>query len=75
MSGKCQGKTKFSPGQGKSGNFEKMLGNFGHLTHVREFCNVMSWNFVVTLFLDSNFHHMISALPGWCLCKCLLGKM
>ena len=29
MSGKCQGKSKFSPGRGKSGNF-------GHLTHVRE---------------------------------------
>ena len=43
MSGKCQGKTKFSPGQRKVRNFEKMSGNFGHLTHVKE----LSGNFVM----------------------------
>ena len=38
----------------RSGNFEKMSGNFGHLTHVREFCHAMSGNcqgnFVMTFF-------------------------
>ena len=37
-------KTKFSPDQGKVREFEKMSGNFGHLTHVREFCDVVSEN-------------------------------
>ena len=36
MSGKSQGKTRFSLGQGI---FEKMLGNLGHLTDVRENCH------------------------------------
>ena len=36
-------KNKISPGQGKVVNFEKMSGNIGHLTHVRE----MSGNFVM----------------------------
>ena len=41
-----------------SGNFEKMLANFDHFLHfpcqeiVGEFCDVMSGNFVMTLFLD-----------------------
>ena len=52
MSGKCQGKQKFLQVREKSGNFEKMSGNFGHLTNVREFWDVMSGDFVVTLFLD-----------------------
>ena len=57
----CQGnvgKTKFSPGQGK----------------VRGFCGVTSGNFVMTLFFNWNFHYVIRALPGLCLCKCLLDK-
>ena len=45
MSGKSQGKTKFSPGQGIVREFLKMSGNFGHLTNVRE----MSGNFVMTI--------------------------
>ena len=28
----------------KSGNFEKMSGNFDHLTHIRKFCHVMLGN-------------------------------
>ena len=32
----------------KSGNFEKMSGNFGHLTNVRE----LSGNFVMTIFFQ-----------------------
>ena len=31
---------------------EKMSGNFSYLTHVREFCDDISGNFVMTLFLD-----------------------
>ena len=43
--GEMSGKAKFSPGRGKVGNFEKIKSeNFGHLTHVREFCDVMLWN-------------------------------
>ena len=41
MSGKCQGKTKFSPGQGKLGEvwpFDPCQGI------VREFCHIMSEN-------------------------------
>ena len=34
----------------------------------------LSGNFVMTLLLDWNFHHMKKALPALCLCKCLLGK-
>ena len=45
MSGKSQGKTKFLQVRELSGNFEKMSGNFGHLTNVRE----MSGNFVMTI--------------------------
>ena len=45
-SGKNQGKTKFSPGQGIVREFWKMSGNFCHLTHVRE----LSGNFVMTFF-------------------------
>ena len=67
---KMSGKHKFSLGQGKVRNFFKISGNFGHLTHVRE----LSGNFVMTLFLDWNFYHIIRPLPGFCLCKCLLGK-
>ena len=36
MSGKCQGKRNFLQVREKSGNFEKMSGNFGHLINVRE---------------------------------------
>ena len=65
----------------KSGNFEKMSGNFGHLTHVRE----LSGNFVMScwgiarefcydIFLHGNFHYIIRDLLGFCLCKCLFGK-
>ena len=44
MSGKCQGKTKiFLQVREKSGNFEKMSGNFGHFTNVKE----LSANFVM----------------------------
>ena len=45
----CQGNVR-----GKQ-NFLKVGGkseNFGHLTHVREFCNVVSMNFGMALFLD-----------------------
>ena len=45
MSGKSQGKTNFFPGQGIVWDFEKMSGNFGYLTNVRE----MSGNFVMTI--------------------------
>ena len=65
----------------KSGNFEKMSGNFGHLTHVRE----LSGNFVMScwgiarefcydIFLHGNFHYIIRDLLGFCLCKCLFGQ-
>ena len=36
MSGKCQEKQNFLQVREKSGNFEKLSGKFGHLTHVRE---------------------------------------
>ena len=65
VSGKCQGKTKLSQVREKSGNFEKMSGNFCHFTHVRE----LSGNFIIILY-----DYMIKALPGLCLYKCLLGK-
>ena len=65
----------------KSGNFEKMSGNFDHLTHVRE----LSGNFVMSCqgIVRKFFHDIIfrlklklydKALPGLGLCKCLLGK-
>ena len=38
-------KLKFLQIREMSGNFEKMSRNFGHLTHVREFCDVMLENF------------------------------
>ena len=45
----CQGKVRekqnFLQVRELSGNFEKMSGNFGHLTNVRE----MSGNFVMTI--------------------------
>ena len=41
----CQGKTKFLQVREKSGNFEKMSGNFGHLTNVRKLLG----NFVMSL--------------------------
>ena len=45
----CQGKVRekqnFLHVRELSGNFEKMSGNFGHLTNVRE----MSGNFVMTI--------------------------
>ena len=45
----CQGKVRekqiFLQVRELSGNFEKMSGNFGHLTNVRE----MSGNFVLTI--------------------------
>ena len=45
----CQGKVRekqnFLQVRELSGNFEKMSGNFGHLTNVRE----MSGNFVMTV--------------------------
>ena len=63
-------KQNFLQVRDKSGNFKEMSGNFCHLTHVRE----LSGNFIMTLFLDWNLHHMIGALPVLCLCKCLLGK-
>ena len=57
VSGKCQGKQNFLQVREKSGNFEKKSGNFGYVTHVREFwpcdpcqgivkefCHVMSGN-------------------------------
>ena len=52
MSGKCQGKTKFFPVREKSGNFEKMSGNFGNLAHVRELSGkfVMSCQGIVREF-------------------------
>ena len=44
----CQGnvreKQNFLQVREKSGNFERMSGNFGHLTHVRE----LSGNFVMS---------------------------
>ena len=46
----CQGnvreKQNFLQVREKSGNFEKMSGNFGHLINVRE----LSGNFVMTIF-------------------------
>ena len=46
----CQGnvgeKQNFLQVRENSGNFEKNVGNFGHLTHVWE----LSGNFVMTLF-------------------------
>ena len=81
----CQGnareKLNFLQVREKSGNFEKMSGNFGHLTHVRE----LSGNFVISCQgIVREFCHDIifrlklpsydKALPGLCLCKCLLGK-
>ena len=46
--GKCQGKMKYSPGQGKSGNFEKNVREFWPFDPcqgiVREFCHVTSGN-------------------------------
>ena len=59
---KCQGILAIWP---MSGNCQGIL-----WCHVRE----LSGNFIMTLFLDRNFHHMIRVLPGLCLCKCLLGK-
>ena len=59
MSGKCQGKTKFYPGQGK-GNFEKMSGKFWPFDPcqgiVGNFFHVMSEN------LDSNVATLNSLL-------------
>ena len=43
--GKVRGKQNFLQVRELSGNFEKMSGNFGHLTNVRE----MSGNFVMTI--------------------------
>ena len=43
--GKVREKQKFLQVRELSGNFEKMSGNFGHLTNVRE----MSGNFVMTI--------------------------
>ena len=45
MSGKVREKQNFLQVRELSGNFEKMSGNFGHLTNVRE----MSGNFVMTI--------------------------
>ena len=42
--GKVREKQIFLQVREKSGNFEKMSGNFGHLTHVRE----LSGNFVMS---------------------------
>ena len=42
------GKTNFLQVREKSGNFEKMSGNFGHLINVRE----LSGNFVMTIFFS-----------------------
>ena len=43
--GKMSGeKHNFLQVREKSENFEKMSENFGHLTHVREFCGIMSRN-------------------------------
>ena len=71
----CQGNVRekqiFLQVREKSGNFEKMSGNFGHLTHVRE----LSGNFVVTFFFKlSKLPSYKMDLPVLCLCKCLLGK-
>ena len=59
---KCQGIFPISP---MSGNCQGIL-----WCHVRE----LSGNVIMTLFLDWNLHHMIRAVPGLCLCRCLLGK-
>ena len=53
-----------------SGNFEKMSGNFGHLTHIRELSGnfVMSCQGIVRKFCHDiifRFNHMIRALSGW----------
>ena len=61
-SGKSQGILAIWP---MSGNCQGILWR-----HVRE----LSGNFVMTLFLDWNFHHMIRTVPRLCLCECLLGK-
>ena len=78
MSGKCQGKTQFSPGQGKVREFWGNVREFSPFDTcqaiVREVGDILSGNFVMTLFLDLDFHHMIRAVPGLCFCKCLLGK-
>ena len=56
MSGKCQGKTKFYLDQGKIREFWKNVREFWLFDPcqgiVWEFCDVMSGNFVTTLFLD-----------------------
>ena len=56
MSGKNQGKAKFSPGQGIVRVFWKMSGIFCHLTHVREFCH--------DILFRLRLHHMVRDLPG-----------
>ena len=43
VSAKCQREPNFLQAREKSGNFEKMSGNFGNLTHARE----LSGNFVM----------------------------
>ena len=55
-SGRNQGKTKFSPGQGIVGEFWKMSGDFCHLTYVREFCH--------DIFFRLRLHHMVMDIPG-----------
>ena len=64
----CQGnvreKQNFLQGREKSGNFEQMSGNFGHLTnvrelgilscHVREFCHDIFFRLKLL-----SFYHMI----------------
>ena len=76
VSGKCQGKTKFSPGQGKVREFWKNVREFWPFDPcegiVREFCHIKSGNFVMTFFLDWNFHHMMRDLPRlWFVYVCL----
>ena len=81
----CQGnvreKQNFLQVREKSGNFEKMSGNFGHFTHVRE----LSGNFVMSCqgIVREFYHDIIFRLKlptfdkgsTWvCLCKCLLDK-
>ena len=50
MSRKCQGKTKFSPGQEKVREFWKNVRNFGHLTQVREFCHDLIFRLKLPLY-------------------------
>ena len=77
VSGKCQEKTKFSPGQGKVREFWKKCQEFWPFHScqgiIREFCDVMVGNCLGILswhyFFYGNFHHMIRDLPGLCLCQ------